>query len=1264
MGNKIGRNDKCPCGSGKKYKKCCNGKISNVKPSTETKVHPLSKFNINFLIDVFSSSFLFPNNHGKNIRLELLMRESLLFGKEDSGSANITELKKVLNSNYAHHHLEDPPVSPFTKIITFFGGDYLILPGISEGGDFILSNMLGGIFHTNNNLPDTFKSLVRQISLLMLNISDRAIREVGLDRYLEADITNNDISVFNKTQALDYINAISIAEEDLLRLCKIYSIEKKIISLILLDIKDKNLTTVEESINPVIGKPLLALDGGYKIISLANFHIALLHVIIETSISQNCIKELISIYTSILWNNINVHLGYSGYSRLNTYKPTNNLGLGIYEEFYRIDRDKIVYVSMQYDDGSNYDISNPFGSRGENKNVSKFEKHIDKVIESLKNQLPDDKILSIQIFAGIGREYYRTYKKYDDVEVLTFPAYHFDLIMNTREYETLNFWNYSQAKKKFTEKTRFSPFTDEIDLYAMYKDLDDSFYMNDDAQPDMMWVQLGYSKKFIQKVYSDEDSHSISREDNKGRIYKTPCIKIKGQNNLYYSLADLGKRLTNSITGFKQAIWVESLHNLSKVPVEYKGIYIEFLDAISYWIWQMTKYLSPALSNLGYEPITIKFDFKEKIKFHEIEFKFDREKDVENDFEISLSNNIINIIIPHKILPYLYGEDNLGEQILVRKILDGFNELANNKIGKPVLKTEFISEIIDDVVNIPHKKKIYLLNTNNNLLLDPRGTEKTRYIQDYNINKNLDELLPKLIKHKIIDNKTEVIEDKNNFIKKMSSKIFLPELIEEIEKYDSHFLLEHFIRLNESLIYKRNKEILNTPTMIACFVSKEKRIEDLNETFQDIDRTTLSIRCLIEHIAACPGKGKSLPSQENIDDLLAKMDQIINWGMIGDQVNYELYDIKIDVLKSGRIGTDKKLSEQVFKPYRLSKSSENVSDAINVYKTNYEILQEDEGKEIFTEKTEEAFKYEYGVNLTQLIQFSQTLSGICFFKDPGCSVYYENELISEIQKLLPELSREEIILLLNHFSLSKRKHIMDLPDGMETYDVFPWRFNRRLSLNQKPLVKVFDEEKGKNKYYVGPRQLIKAGKFLLYLFYSGKLRTKPEGKLNKLIGKNLDKKGEVFTNEVYDYFNDNIQNIITDKEVEINTKSQLKHSKDIGDIDVLVINKELKKVYLLECKNTEAAKNIKQLVEEVNNLFGSESKKGWIKKHKERYEWVTANKGLLGSKYNIDLSKFNVVPIILTSEQLATEFLKKEELPFKLVSFYDVKKELFKSFNG
>lgn len=1262
MGNKIGRNDKCPCGSGKKYKKCCIGKTGNVKSSTTSKAHPLSKFNVNFLIDVFSSSYLFQNNHGKNIRLELLMRESLIHGIKDNGSANISDLKKVLNTHYEHHHFEDPPVNPFTKIITFFGGDYLILPGISEGGDFILSNMLGAIFHTKNKLPNTFKSLVSQLSLLMLNISDRAIRDVGLNRYLEADIVNNEISVFKQEEAFDYINAISIVEDDFLELCEIYKIEKEIINLILLDIQDEDLKTVEESKNPVIGKPLLAVDGGYKIISLGNFQIALLHAIIEMSISQNCLNELITIYTSVIWNNINVHLGYSDYVRLENYKSIDNSELDIYEEFYRIDRDKIVYVSMQYDDGSNYDISNPFGSQGKNKNASKIEKHIDQVFKSLKTQFPDDKILSIQIFAGLGREYFRTYKQHDDVEVLAFPANYFDLIMNTREYESLDFWNYSQAKKRFAETTRFSPFTDEIDLYAMFKDLDDCFYMNDDAQPDMMWVQLGYAKKFMQKVFEDEDSHSISREDDKGRIYKTPCIRIKGQENLYYSLGDLGKRLTKVITGYKQPIWVESLDNLSKVPKEVKGIYIEFLDAISYWVWQITEHLSPALNNLDHKPITIKFDFKEKEKFHEIEFKFDREDGVENDFQIDVYGNLINIVIPHRILPYLHGEDNLGEQIIVRKLLKSFDRLLLERIGASDLSEKYINEIISEVVDVKHKKKIYLLNTDNNLLLDPRGTNKVRYIQDYSINKLLDELVPKLIDKNIIDGNTKIIEEKDSFIRKMSSKVFLPDLISDLEKYDSNFLLEHLTRLNESLIYSRNKQILNTPTMIACFISKEKQISNLNETFKDIDRTSLPTRCLIEHIAACPGKGKIIPSQEDIDGLLAMMDEIINWGMIGDQVSYDLYDIKIDVLKSGRLGTDKNLSKEVFSPFSVSKSVETVSDAIENYQSNYDNLPVDNDKKKFTEKTEDAFEEHYGVTLTQLLQFTHVLSRICFLKDPGCSVYYEDELILEILKTLPELKKDKIIILLNHFSLFKRKHIMDIPEGMESFDVYPWRYNRRLSLNLKPLIKVFDDKEKKYKYYMGPRQIIKSGQFLLYLFDSGKLRTAPDSKLSSLIGKNLSRKGDEFTNQVYDFLKEKSLDIIIDKEVFINTKSQLKHVKDIGDIDVLVINKAKKSIYLLECKNTEAAKNIKQMVDEVNHLFGSDSKKGWIEKHNERYNWVKENKKLISEKYDFDINKYEVVPIILTSEQLVSEFLRKEDLPFNIVSFYNVKDKLFDAF--
>ena len=161
--------------------------------------------------------------------------------------------------------------------------------------------------------------------------------------------------------------------------------------------------------------------------------------------------------------------------------------------------------------------------------------------------------------------------------------------------------------------------------------------------------------------------------------------------------------------------------------------------------------------------------------------------------------------------------------------------------------------------------------------------------------------------------------------------------------------------------------------------------------------------------------------------------------------------------------------------------------------------------------------------------------------------------------------------------------------------------------------------------------------------------------MSKLIGDQLNKKGAAFTKTVYDYVDSLVGDRIVDQEVPINQNKFLKADKDLGDIDVLVVDHNLKVIFLLECKKTEVARNVKQMVEEVNNLFGSDSKKGWIKKHEGRYDWIKGNLDLLCKKYKVDLLEYTVVPVILTSEELPTKYLKLDELPFEMVSFYKLK---------
>ena len=111
----------------------------------------------------------------------------------------------------------------------------------------------------------------------------------------------------------------------------------------------------------------------------------------------------------------------------------------------------------------------------------------------------------------------------------------------------------------------------------------------------------------------------------------------------------------------------------------------------------------------------------------------------------------------------------------------------------------------------------------------------------------------------------------------------------------------------------------------------------------------------------------------------------------------------------------------------------------------------------------------------------------------------------------------------------------------------------------------------------------------------------------------------------------------------------------MGDIDVLIIDHTTRKVFLVECKKTEVAKNVKQLVQEVNHLFGSEESEGWLVKHEERFKWVKENMNFLESKYSLDLKGYTVHASIVTSEELPTKFLKKDSLPFPMISFYTIK---------
>src|SRR5690606_14657472 len=101
--------------------------------------------------------------------------------------------------------------------------------------------------------------------------------------------------------------------------------------------------------------------------------------------------------------------------------------------------------------------------------------------------------------------------------------------------------------------------------------------------------------------------------------------------------------------------------------------------------------------------------------------------------------------------------------------------------------------------------------------------------------------------------------------------------------------------------------------------------------------------------------------------------------------------------------------------------------------------------------------------------------------------------------------------------------------------------------------------------YWGFRQLLSSRAYLYDQCMTNRLRVTNEGPVQKVLGKLIQQNGKRLVQSVLAEFNTG--NLIIDSEVPINTRSQLKHDKDIGDIDVLVIDSASKFIYSLECKS-------------------------------------------------------------------------------------------------
>ena len=497
--------------------------------------------------------------------------------------------------------------------------------------------------------------------------------------------------------------------------------------------------------------------------------------------------------------------------------------------------------------------------------------------------------------------------------------------------------------------------------------------------------------------------------------------------------------------------------------------------------------------------------------------------------------------------------------------------------------------------------------------------------------------------------------EKTKLTRNIVMRVLLPKLQATIGQYQNEPLLQRLFSLNESLIQKREEFRIKTPTRIACFVSVDEQIADLHDSLSKLNQTIIAVRCLIEHLAAEPSIENERESTTDIDELIAIMSAIIDWGSLGDQIEFELFNIAMGILPSGRIGTEKKLYKEIFDPYYISKSKENVRDALDSFEQAFPQLNPIKGGEV-PKKLDDAFSEEFGILFTRICEFINDLGIIAYRKTTAYAKMLKSDLFIEINKLDHRYTEEEFDKAMDYLCLTNRGKVNNVPEGFDNIDISPWRFNRRLSLLRKPLVVVDNANLPDDPtIYWGFRQLLICRQYLYDQCTTNRLRVLEDGPVQKVLGKLAQQRGNRLATSVLREVESD--NLVIDNKVPINPKSKLKNDKDIGDIDVLVFDPSIKTIYSLECKSMAPSRNIKEMVEEVSKLFGSESKKGLIDKHVERDTWLKNNLDLLGVTYGLNLSGFTIRSFFVTNEDMLTPYLttRKSAIPF--ISLYTIKEK-------
>jgi len=1215
---------------------------------TELKLS-LEKFDTLQIISTISGLQLYPINQTHIIRLEVAARVAASCSSDGIKKIDRKRLKQILNRlipiNSCFGRNEDPPEYPFTLNIQFYGGNYVVYSGAYPIECFIVQTLLEVIDFNRESVPKEFFNHVYSAAKGILNISNQIAARNHHIRYLTSkNDQGNPIRIPPNELYYSLSNSLIFTEEEIEELAISQEfIAESIIQFSLPNGHEAFSNSIPQK-NPLLHFPIIKTNSRYVVAAPTSLMATLRKFIIYSAEKFECKDILLNEYNSRIIS-VNRHwLSELGHTPINLKLPQWENQQNIAEWSSKIDNDKMAHIFLIHQE--NFEISGQdFYEYWE---IQQKINNIANRIEEINSIIAQKKITGI-FYIIINN--FTSWYKYDPSKLknISYLILNYDdlfFISNINDLDELSLYKYS-----ITEKNAITPELvgwSFIDKFAFYLDHGYSFYSSDERR-DTVYLWPGYGHDLRKMVFAKTDHHlMISTEPNNfipvKRLYSeeiTLPIYVPQNSN---ERSSIGVEIIN------QTFWIIPNPSQKERNVGVT-LFNTFSEMIASWICEIQPYISQKISNrASNHPIIIEYYIDQIDTWQGNLVECEIETIEIEDFNFEIQEYRISLKIPLKLRPYLFKNTNEGERLFLHFFLDaltGFLDTFSD--DRSIQKNN--QKVVDEFAPYGHKKYFHLINTAYNPFIDISGIIPPRLLDEACYQIELDNLG---LLFKFPDPIAKTVLEERSVNKKLHGivDIFHNLIKNQISQFAFDSIFPYTISQYESILVYRH--LYQYTFSAKLHINPINRQTTANEAknYKLMDRTSHAVRTLIEIISAEPPKGNRIFNKFEYDAIIAKIILLLEFAFFSDVIKLKLGSVDLSLLESGRIGMISDYTTK-WEFFYNEKVSEHISNTLMGRHSKKPEAEQPEIEQYIID-LDEAFLVEYGYSFSDLFDFTIALYQLVNDDNSFRIVALEEfiHLISDIT----QLSESTVHSLIENLSLKNREKWENPPEGFTHQDIFPWIFNRRLSYLIRPLV-INRKDNGDISIIWGKTQALYTSKHIIDLILTGRYQKFVRSeKLKTLIGKIRNEGPHQFVINASSLLT-TIDEFIVDTEIPIKPGKVFSSETDIGDIDILAIDSRNSIIYIIECKDMNFSRTPREIATELEEFTDPEHN-NYLNKHQKRVDWINQNISVVIQYYSIPEKRYQIAPLIITSEEIPAPFFENVKIPF--LSFTSVRR-LFKN---